>query len=29
MKPIFTGPAKALKDLAKDNISIAAGGFGL
>jgi 3-oxoacid CoA-transferase len=29
MKPIFTDPAKALEGLTKDDMSIAAGGFGL
>ena len=29
MKPIYTDPAKALEGLTEDNISIAAGGFGL
>nr|WP_321369238.1 CoA transferase subunit A [uncultured Desulfuromusa sp.] len=29
MKPIFTDPAKALEGLTQDNMTIAAGGFGL
>ncbi len=29
MKPIFTDPAKALEGLTKDNMTVAAGGFGL
>ena len=29
MKPIYTDPAKALEGLTRDNMTIAAGGFGL